>query len=70
MERHHCPHQKYSKPGLDRAGSASQLKPGRLFGRPGDASDDGKGKVQSRESTEEISQSSRRKVAHPRTASI
>lgn len=48
MERHRCLHQKDNKPGLDRAGSPGQLKPGRLLGRPGDVSDDGRGKAQSR----------------------
>lgn len=35
METHGSPPLKGSKPGLDRAGSLVQLKPGRLFGRPG-----------------------------------
>ena len=33
-ETHCSPPQKVSKPGLDRAGSLVQPKPGRLFGRP------------------------------------
>lgn len=49
MKRHCCPLE-VSKPSLDRAGSAGQVKPGMVSGKPGGTSNEGR--AQSRESTE------------------